>query len=226
MKIQICLDVSSFFSSRNGTTHRKHRSRPPTRVPHRTRRRISRSSRARSRSITNGSNRYTRSWPERYPSTATTTTSHRPTTLPWPHTPHNWPQHEEWENSPVPREQRSSIQHHHTPQSSPLLQEKGFDEIPTSAEGSSPTRVKSGGRRTRSNSPRSPINMYVGSNFSLRLRQWFHFEKLIKDMAAGGVIHTEFHSFRKMQNMDLSDGGQRIKKSTKCRRKLWDIWDP
>ena len=78
----------------------------------------------------------------------------------------------------------------------------------------SSVRVKNGAQREhrpRSKSPTSPINMYIGSNFSVRLCQWFHFERLIRNKDAGGVVHTEFHSFRKMQNMDLSDGGQRIK---------------
>ena len=78
----------------------------------------------------------------------------------------------------------------------------------------SSVRVKNGAHRehrTRSKSPTSPINMYIGSNFSVRLCQWFHFERLLRNKDAGGVVHTEFHSFRKMQNMDLSDGGQRIK---------------
>ena len=50
--------------------------------------------------------------------------------------------------------------------------------------------------RGRSESPPSPINMYVGANFSVRLRQWFHFEQLIKNNQLGGVVQTEFHSFR------------------------------
>ena len=78
----------------------------------------------------------------------------------------------------------------------------------------SSVRVKNGAQRehrSRSKSPTSPINMYIGSNFSVRLCQWFHFEWLIRNKDAGSVVHTEFHSFRNIQNMNLSDGGQRIK---------------
>ena len=111
------------------THHHKHRRRPPSRVPV-PRRWVSRSSRARSRSPHHGSYRYTRSWPERSSSPATPT-HQRPTTLPRsPCTPQNWPQHESWEGDHrVPGEQSGSVYHHHTPQRSYLLQEKGPNEI-------------------------------------------------------------------------------------------------
>ena len=92
------------------------------------RRRVSRPSTARTRSTNDGSYRHSRSWPGRTHSAANTT-NHGPATLQGPNTPQSRPQNDDWDQDPVRGVQSSHTHHHHTPQKSPLLQEKGSFEI-------------------------------------------------------------------------------------------------
>lgn len=61
--------------------------------------------------------------------------------------------------------------------------------------------------------PTSPVNMYIGENFSVMLDQYMYFkmQNLVTDNSGNGVIHTKFDSFKKIDNMSLSNAAQKLR---------------
>lgn len=57
----------------------------------------------------------------------------------------------------------------------------------------------------------SPVNIYFGENFSVRLQQWFKFLALIENNSTGGIIHCHFTPNRKLATMNLSADGIKIR---------------
>ena len=61
---------------------------------------------------------------------------------------------------------------------------------------------------------RSAANLYIGINYSVRFSSsYFEFLRKVSKPDESGMLHTELHSFRRFERMELSPGGQRVKSS-------------
>jgi len=69
---------------------------------------------------------------------------------------------------------------------------------------------KAGPSKERDLSPPSPCNIYMGSNFAVRLHEYFKFVKLTGDNTESGVTLTQFNPRRRLRDMKLSSSAQRI----------------
>ncbi|WAR17923.1 AAC4-like protein [Mya arenaria] len=59
--------------------------------------------------------------------------------------------------------------------------------------------------------PAASCNMYIGDDFSVRIRQWFRFLACIEDNKVGGVLHCDFTPHRKLTDMSLSGDATKMR---------------
>lgn len=57
----------------------------------------------------------------------------------------------------------------------------------------------------------SPVNIYIGENFSVRIKDWFKFNKFLQDNKTGGIVHCDFTPNKGLTSMNLSNGGARLR---------------
>ena len=55
-----------------------------------------------------------------------------------------------------------------------------------------------------------PCNIYLGSNFTVRINNYFEFMKHVHDNATGGLFHFNFVPTKDFKNMTLSNAAEKI----------------